>query len=67
MKKKLFFIFYVQAVSNSNLTNDDASSLRSMSVDETPGIVFNLGLLICISTISYFIDGPSSNSIFHRL
>lgn len=29
--------FIIQAVSNSNLTNDDALSLRSMSVDETPG------------------------------
>lgn len=27
-----------QAVSSTNLTNDDAMSLRSMSVDETPDI-----------------------------
>lgn len=29
-----------QAVSCSNLTNDDTLSLRSMSVDETPGEIF---------------------------
>lgn len=35
--KTFEFDDFLQAVSCSNLTNDDVMSMRSMSVDETPG------------------------------
>lgn len=37
MKRFTFKIIILQAVSCTNLTNDDIASMRSMSIDETPG------------------------------
>lgn len=45
-----------QAVSSTNLTNDDAMSLRSISVDETPDIENKLIISNDLQPVSEMID-----------